>query len=90
MSLFPKPKEFGPVNVQGRQLKCIICSNGDFWEHEIPLPTPLFDLLDPQAWNRVAQCAVCARCGYVHMFIPPSAFQEDKETSPGVAAEGNA
>ncbi len=90
MSLFLIPKQFGPVNVQGRQLKCTICGNGNFWEHEIQLPTPLFDLLDLQAWNRVAQCAVYERCGYVHMFIPPSSFQEQQEESPREAQEGNA
>lgn len=76
-----KPKHFGPIEVQGRQLTCTICSNGTFWAHEIQLGTPLFSFLDIDEWNRLAQCAVCERCGYVHMFIPPSTFQREEAQS---------
>jgi len=78
------PSKFGPVEVQGRQLRCTVCSHGTFWEHEIQLATPLFNLLDLDAWNRVAQCAVCERCGYVHMFIPPSTFHDRVESKDGI------
>lgn len=71
-------KEFGPVVVQGKQLRCTVCSHGDFWAHQIQLATPLFNLLDLDEWNRVADCAVCARCGYVHMFIPPHTIAENE------------
>lgn len=64
-----KPKEFRPVVVQGTQLRCVVCRHGIFWEHEIQLATPLMNFLDLEEWNRVAHCAVCERCGYVHMFI---------------------
>lgn len=79
MFSFGKPKHFGPIEVQGRPLRCIICSNSTFWAHEIQLGTPLFSFLEIDEWNRLAQCAVCERCGYVHMFIPPSTFQREEE-----------
>jgi predicted nucleic-acid-binding Zn-ribbon protein len=72
-----KPKEFGPVTVQGRALRCNVCSNATFWEHQVQLATPLFNFLDLEEWNRVAHCAVCERCGYVHMFIPPHTVREE-------------
>ncbi len=84
-----KAERFGPIEVQGRQLRCTICSHGVFWEHELQLATPLSELLDLDAWNRVAQCAICERCGYVHMFIPPSAFKDTEGLPNGAVPEGN-
>jgi predicted nucleic-acid-binding Zn-ribbon protein len=78
---FGKPKEFAPVVVQGRQLKCVVCGHGIFWEHQIQLSTPLFNFLDLDEWNRVAHCAVCERCGYVHMFIPPHTVRDEAPQS---------
>jgi len=78
-----KPERFGPIEVQGRQLRCIICSHDVFWEHEIQLATSLLNILDLDAWNRAAQCAICERCGYVHMFIPPSTFKDPEQVPDG-------
>lgn len=69
-------KRCGPIVVQGRPLRCMVCSHDIFWEHEIQFATPLTEILDPDAWNRSAQCAVCERCGYVHMFIAPGTVRE--------------
>ena len=77
-----KPERFGPIEIQGRQLRCAVCSHSVFWEHEIQLATPLLNFLDPDAWNGTTQCAICERCGYVHMFIPPPSAIKDKEASP--------
>ena len=51
----PDSERFGPIEVQGRQLRCIVCGHGVFWEHEIQFATPLSNLLDLDAWNRSAQ-----------------------------------
>ena len=67
---------FGPVEVQGRQLHCNVCSNDTFWEHQVQLPTPFFTFLGIEEWNRVAQCAICERCGFIHWFAPPSTFRD--------------
>lgn len=77
---FGKPTQFGPVVVQGIQLRCIVCKHDTFWERDIQLPTPLFNFLDLDEWNRVAHSAVCERCGYVHMFIPPHTVREESNS----------
>jgi hypothetical protein len=77
-----KPERFGPIEVQGRPLRCAVCSHSVFWEHEIQLATPLFNFLDPDAWNGTTQCAICERCGYVHMFIPPPSTIKATEALP--------
>jgi predicted nucleic-acid-binding Zn-ribbon protein len=71
--------EVGPVTVQGRALRCNICSHDLFWEHHIQLSGALFGFLDPES---KAHCAVCERCGFVHMFMP-SATVKDEEPAPG-------
>ena len=90
MPPFGKPEQFGPIEVQGRQLRCMICGHSIFWEHEVQFATPLLEVLDLGAWNRSAQCAVCERCGYVHMFIPPSAFKETEDAPDGQVQPGTA
>lgn len=86
----PDRVRFGPIVVQGRQLRCTVCSHDVFWEHEIQFATPLTELLDPKAWNRSAQCAVCERCGHVHMFISPATFKEAEDLPDGQPQPGNA
>jgi hypothetical protein len=76
----PDPERLGPIVIQGRQLRCTVCSHDVFWEQEVQFATPITDLLDPGAWNRNAQCAVCERCGYVHMFIAPGTFKQTEES----------
>jgi predicted nucleic-acid-binding Zn-ribbon protein len=61
--------EYAPVTVQGRALQCLVCAHDRFWEQHIQLSTAMFSFLDPDSH---AHCAVCERCGYVHMFIPGS------------------
>jgi hypothetical protein len=53
MAPIGNPQKFGPVEVQGRQLKCTVC-------------------------------------GYVHMFIPPTTFREEVDSSDELPQEGNA
>jgi predicted nucleic-acid-binding Zn-ribbon protein len=75
-------REIGPVQVQGRPLRCIICSHDVFWEHHLNLGNAVFSFLDPDS---KAHCAVCARCGYVHMFLPRATI-EDEAPAPAPAA----
>jgi hypothetical protein len=76
--------EFGAVTVQGRALRCLVCSHEAFREQHIQLSTQVFSFLDPDSH---AHCAVCARCGYVHMFIP-SATIPLEDAAPGAAPAG--
>ena len=70
------------VTVQGRPLHCNVCSHDMFWEHNVQLSATLFGFMDPDS---TAHCAVCERCGYVHMFIPTGTVRAD-EKAPGGAA----
>jgi len=65
-------REFGPVDVQGKQLHCNVCGNATFWEQRVELPTSFLTFLSAEAWDGVAHCAVCERCGFIHWFVPPA------------------
>jgi hypothetical protein len=72
--------EYGPVTVHGRVLGCLVCGHETFWEQHIQLSTQVFSFLDPDSR---AHCAVCERCGYVHMFIPSGTVPvEDPQGKP--------
>lgn len=73
-----RDRTYGPVVVQGRQLSCNVCSYGIFWEHQVQLHTPFMTFLDLEEWNRVADCAVCARCGHIHWFISPESLPREE------------
>ena len=74
--------ECGQVVVQGAQLKCVICRHDIFWERELQLPTSIFNFLEADDGNGTAHCAVCGRCGYVHMFIPPNTVKDESGSRP--------
>ena len=63
-------REYGPVEIHGIALRCQVCRHDEFWQHRAQVHTPTATFLDFEAFNRVADCAVCARCGYVHWFLP--------------------
>ena len=73
--------EIGPVTLQGRPLRCIICGHDLFREHHVNVGNAVFSFLDPESQ---AHCAVCARCGYVHMFLPRATVEVD-DKAPKVA-----
>jgi len=86
-----RDREYGPILVQGRQLQCHVCGHGIFWAYQIQLHTPLMTFLGAEAWNRLADCAVCARCGYIHSFIPPDSLpQEEGAEAQTTSAPDNA
>jgi hypothetical protein len=79
--------EHGPVIVQGRQLRCNVCGNQSFWAKQIELHAPMMTFMNLEAWNRVADCAICERCGHIHWFAtPPAAEKIDEEASGDVTA----
>jgi len=63
-------REYGPVDVHGRPLRCQVCGYDRFWEHRVQLHTPSATFFNVEFLNRVANCAVCGHCGYVHFFLP--------------------
>ncbi len=63
-------REVATVQVQGRALRCLICGSDTFSQREIDVSAPGLAFFTRD--DTRAHCAVCARCGYVHMFIPPA------------------
>jgi hypothetical protein len=58
-----------PIEVNGRALRCIICSHNLFWVRNALLnkATSTFFNLD---WaDKSATCFVCAECTYIHWFL---------------------
>jgi len=74
-------QKFGPVTVHGAPLRCVVCRHDEFWGHRVQLHTPVATLFNVEMFNRVADCAVCASCGYVHFFLPTSAPEEAEANS---------
>ena len=74
--------ERGPIVVCGRQLTCNVCGYASFWAKQVQLHTPMMTFLNLEAWNRVADCAICERCGHIHWFVtPPGAENGDAEVT---------
>jgi hypothetical protein len=65
--------ETGVVVIQGRPLRCLVCANTSFSTTQVQFDTPLTSLLDDEAWDRIADCAICTRCGHLHLFAAPAA-----------------
>lgn len=65
-------RQYGPVSVHGYPLRCQVCHHDQFWEHSVQLHTPTATFFNVEFMNRVANCAVCGHCGYVHFFLPTS------------------
>lgn len=88
-----RDRTYGPIVVGGRQLSCNVCTHGIFWEHQVQLHTPLMTYLDLEQWNRVADCAVCARCGHIHWFLAPAtlpAAEPDSDADEQAHRQGSA
>ena len=54
-------REVGSVEVQGRGLRCLICSHDMFSQREIDVSAPGLAFFTQH--DTRAHCAVCARCG---------------------------
>ncbi len=69
MSLFTPA---GPirVNIVGRDLQCLVCDHDLFWEREAQLNTAAATFFKFDWANATGKCHVCAKCGYIHWFLP--------------------
>ncbi|HEU5125447.1 MAG TPA: hypothetical protein VFW05_15450 [Verrucomicrobiae bacterium] len=61
-----------PVNVEvlGQALKCLVCAHDQFSRREAQLNTSGATFFNLDWLNRSGVCYVCARCGYIHWFLP--------------------
>jgi hypothetical protein len=58
------------VEVQGRELKCLVCAHDEFWKREAKLNTTAASLFNLEWASASGTCYVCAKCGYIHWFLP--------------------
>ena len=68
MSLFKS--EPISVEIQGRELNCLVCGHDCFHKREAQLNTAAASFLNFDWANPTGVCYVCAKCGYIHWFLP--------------------
>ncbi|MFZ0013160.1 MAG: hypothetical protein WAL25_03500 [Acidimicrobiia bacterium] len=69
MGLFEKSEPQG-VQILGEPMRCEICGHDRFYQREGMINTTGMTFLELDWLNSSASCVVCARCGYVHWFLP--------------------
>jgi hypothetical protein len=69
MALFGK-SEPETATVAGIALKCEICKHTRFWHRNAQLHSGVASFFDLEWTGPNADCFVCARCGYIHWFLP--------------------
>src|SRR5688500_14304169 len=67
--------------IAGRRLICQVCSHDRFDEREVRLNTAVSPVFGPDWASTKATCRVCARCGFVHWFLPAPEAATDLETT---------
>jgi predicted nucleic-acid-binding Zn-ribbon protein len=58
------------VEMLGKDLRCQICGNDQFWRREAQLNTAFATFLGFDWANPSATCLICNSCGYIHWFLP--------------------
>ena len=58
------------AEVAGIQLRCEICKHDHFFHRNAQLHGAIASFFDLEWTSPSADCYVCARCGYIHWFLP--------------------
>lgn len=58
------------VEIQGRDLKCLVCGHDCFHKREAQLNTAAASFLYFDWASPTGVCYGCAKCGYIHWFLP--------------------
>ncbi|MCR4419423.1 MAG: hypothetical protein QHH27_03000 [Clostridia bacterium] len=69
MALFGK-REPEQVQILEKDLACQVCGHDRFWRRQAQLNTAVATFFDLDWTNPSATCLICARCGYIHWFLP--------------------
>jgi hypothetical protein len=69
MGIF-KQQEAERASVAGVELHCEICKHDRFYQRKAQLHSAVASFFDLEWVGPNAQCYVCARCGYIHWFLP--------------------
>lgn len=58
------------VEINGQQLQCLVCRYDRFRKREAQLNTAVASFFNFDWANQTGLCYVCAKCGYIHWFLP--------------------
>lgn len=58
-----------PIEVNGKTLRCVICSNTLFWTQSAQLNKAVTTFFNLDWTDRSATCFVCSECTYIHWFL---------------------
>lgn len=58
-----------PVEVNGKQLRCVVCGHSEFYVTEAQLNKAVSTFFNLDWTDRSATCMVCAACTYIHWFM---------------------
>lgn len=57
------------IEVKGRELRCPVCNNPNFWTRQAQLNTAVATFFSLDWANRSATCFVCAECTHISWFL---------------------
>lgn len=60
-----------PLEIVGKPQRCQVCGNDAFRHREAQLHGAVATFFNLEWTSPIADCYVCARCGYIHWFLPP-------------------
>jgi len=63
------PAEAAPVEVDGHQLKCLMCHHETFHRRRSHMDTSLTSNMNPDWVDRQVYCLVCDHCKFIHWFL---------------------
>ena len=70
MSIFKQDPE--SATIAGVSLRCEICHHDRFYHRRAQLHSAVASFIDLEWTGPSAECYVCAKCGYIHWFLPQS------------------
>ena len=57
------------VDVNGKQLRCVVCAAGTFHKREAQLNAAVATFFSLDWSDPSANCFICSECGFVHWFL---------------------
>jgi hypothetical protein len=68
MNLFKKAEPH-TVEVMGKDFRCPVCANLNFWSRRVQLNTTVATFFNLDWTNRSATCFVCSNCTHISWFL---------------------
>lgn len=70
MPSFRKRDDPTPIEIAGRALRCVVCTNDTFWQERAQLHGAMATFFNMEWTSPTADCMICSTCGYIHWFMP--------------------